>query len=442
VKSGAGADLTPVSLYLGIDFGTSGCRGCVIDAGRQIIAESRVPLPPPRRSGAAVEQDPATWWQALLTVLADLGTRVTLTDIRTLCVDGTSSTLLLCDAEGTPLGPALMYNDTRAREAAQQVAAMAPQDSAAHGAGASLAKLLWLLQTPAARHARHALHQADWVLGRLRGCYGCSDENNALKLGYDPGVRRWPDWLAQLPLPATLLPEVVPAGTDSGCITPAMAAQLGLSAATRIVSGTTDSTAGFIATGAARGEAVTTLGSTLVLKVCSATPVFAPEHGIYSHRLGDDWLVGGASNSGGAVLRQYFTDAEIARLTQQLQPDRPTGLDYYPLPAQGERFPVNDPDLEPLLTPRPPEDARFFQGILEGIARIEVQGYRRLAELGAPWPARVISTGGGAANSAWRTIRSQLLGIPVVAAAHQEAAYGTALLALRGVAAQPAPDEQ
>ena len=429
-------------LYLGIDFGTSGCRGCVIDAGRHILAESRMPLPPPQRSGAAVEQDPAIWWTALRAVLAELGTRVSLTDIRAVCVDGTSSSLLLCDAQGAPLGNALMYNDSRAREAAQQVAAVAPQDCAVHGASASLAKLLWLLQSPAARDARHALHQADWVLGRLRGRYGCSDENNALKLGYDPGARRWPQWLAALAVPARLLPEVVPAGTDSGCIDPAMATQFGLAPATRIISGTTDSTASFIATGAVRGEAVTTLGSTLVLKVCAEMPVFAPEHGIYSHRLGDDWLAGGASNSGGAVLRQYFTDADIARLTQQLQPDRPTGLDYYPLPARGERFPINDPDLEPLLAPRPQEDARFFQGILEGIARIEVQGYRRLAELGAPWPTRVISTGGGAANSAWRTIRSQLLGMPVVAAAHQEAAYGTALLALRGVAAQKAPEEQ
>ncbi len=421
-------------LYLGIDFGTSGCRGCVIDAGQHVVAEARVPLPSPQRSGDAVEQDPAVWWSALETLLAALGTRIPLADIGALCVDGTSSTLLLCDALGTPLAPALMYNDTRAREAARQVAAVAPHDCAAHGASASLAKLLWLLQLPNARNARHALHQADWVLGRLRGRFGSSDENNALKLGFDAGARRWPDWLAQLPIPDELLPEVVPAGTDIGCIDPAMAAQFGLSPDTRLVSGTTDSTAGFIATGAVHGEAVTTLGSTLVLKVRSDTPVFAPENGIYSHRLGDDWLVGGASNSGGAVLKQYFTDADIVRLTRELQPDRLTGLDYYPLPARGERFPVNDPDLEPGLAPRPPEDVRFFQGILEGIARIEARGYRRLAELGAPWPTRVISTGGGAANSAWRTIRSQLLGIPVVAADHQEAAYGTALLALRAAA--------
>jgi sugar (pentulose or hexulose) kinase len=423
-----------VAHYLGIDFGTSGCRACVIDAGQRKVAEARTPLPPPLQHGGALEQDPAVWWAALETVFAELRTRIDLADIAALCVDGTSATVLICDASGTPLAPALMYNDTRAREAAQQVAAAAPRDCAAHGPSSSLAKLLWLLRLPVARDARHALHQADWLLGRLQNRFGNSDENNALKLGYDPVARSWPEWLAQLPRVMQLLPEVVPAGTGIGRIDPAMAARFGLSADTRIISGTTDSTAGFIATGAIRGEAVTTLGSTLVLKVRSEVPVFAPENGIYSHRLGDDWLVGGASNSGGAVLRQYFREAEITALTKQLRPACPTGMDYYPLPSRGERFPINNPDLEPRLAPRPQEDIRFFQGMLEGIARIEVQGYLRLAELGAPWPIRVISSGGGAANAAWRTIRSQLLGIPVVAAEHQEAAYGTALLALQAVA--------
>jgi len=424
-----------MALYLGIDFGTSGCRGCVIDAGERQVAEARVALPPPRRDGAAVEQDPAIWWSALEQLLARLGERVALADIEALCLDGTSSSLLITDARGDPLAPALMYNDARARAEAATVAAVAPRDSAAHGASASLAKLLWLLRAAPAGKARHALHQSDWLLGRLGGRYGSSDENNALKLGYDAVRRRWPEWLSRLPIPPELLPGVVPAGRAIGRIDAGMAAHFGLPPSTRLVSGTTDSTAGFIATGAVRGEAVTTLGSTLVLKVRSATPVFAPQYGVYSHRLGNDWLVGGASNSGGAVLRQLFTEDGIERLSAQLQPDRPTGLDYYPLPARGERFPVNDPDLEPVLTPRPAEDARFFQGILEGIARIEARGYRRLAELGAPWPSRVISTGGGAANAAWRTIRSRLLGIPVTAARHQEAAYGSALLALRAVAA-------
>ena len=35
------------------------------------------------------------------------------------------------------------------------------------------------------------LHQADWISGRLAAHYGITDENNALKLGYDPVYRVW-----------------------------------------------------------------------------------------------------------------------------------------------------------------------------------------------------------------------------------------------------------
>ena len=98
--------------------------------------------------------------------------------------------------------------------------------------------------------------------------------------------------------------------------------------------------------------------------------------------------------------------------------------------ANGERFPLNDPALAPRLQPRPTDDVLFYQGILEGIANIEVRGYQKLAELGVPWPERIITTGGGASNVPWRTMRARLTGIPVTAATHQEAAYGAALLAL------------
>jgi sugar (pentulose or hexulose) kinase len=418
-----------VSLFLGIDVGTSGCRSCVIDAAGNIQAETRTLLPAPRRNGSTIEQDPALWWSALAETLDALTPQVPMAAIEAIGLDGTSSTLLCCDSAGTPLAPALMYNDARAVAAAQRIEVCSPHDSAAHGASSSLAKLLWLLDTPAGKSATHALHQADWLLGQLSGRYGISDENNALKLGYDVVNRCWPDWLAELDIPQELLPEVVPAGRAIGTPDATACARWGFQPQARIVSGTTDSTASFIATGAQPGEAVTSLGSTLVLKVLADQPVFEPANGIYSHRLGDRWLVGGASNSGGAVLKQYFSDADIARLTLQLQPDSPTGLDYYPLVSPGERFPTNDPLLQPRLDPRPVDDTVFFQGILEGIAHIELEGYRRLAALGAPWPERVLTTGGGAANRGWGTLRAALLGVPVIAASHQEAAYGTALLA-------------
>lgn len=40
---------------------------------------------------------------------------------------------------------------------------------------------------------------------------------------------------------------------------------------------------------------------------------------------GDSWLVGGASNTGGAVLRSFFTDQQLRELTERMDIDAPTG---------------------------------------------------------------------------------------------------------------------
>lgn len=420
------------ALYLGIDVGTSGVRACLIDAAGRLLAGVTTALPAPHRDGPRSEQDPELWWQALARVLDELAGRQDLGGVAALALDGTSSTLLACADDGTPHGPALLYNDLRAQDQALRIAATAPRDSAAHGAHSSLAKALWLLDRPDAKPPRWWLHQADWLVGRLRGRYGDSDENNALKLGYDPRMRRWPAWLATLGVDLRCLPQVAAPGSDLGPLHTAWARRWNMPRA-HVVAGTTDSTAAFLATGADRvGQAVTSLGSTLVLKVLADRPVFAPEFGVYSHRLGERWLVGGGSNSGGAVLRQFFSDAQMRSLEARLQPERPTGLDYYPLPGIGERFPLNDPLLVPRLLPRPDDDALFLQGLLEGIAAIEQRGYALLHELGAPYPSAVISSGGGAGNAAWRALRAARLGVPVTLAEHQDAAYGAALLALHG----------
>ena len=421
-------------MCIGIDLGTSGIRAFLIDVTERIIAEARTDLPRPIRQGNAIEQDPQIWWRGLIDVLQRLGDKTSLHAVRALAVDGTSGTLLLADKEGQPLSAALMYNDSRAQDQLAKLKRLAPPDSPVHSASSGLAKLLWLSEQPFARQAHYALHQADWIAGKLAGRYGFSDPNNALKTGYDAEQGCWPGWLQQLPLVSSWLPTVYAQASEVCAIDPVMADRFGLSPDTKIIAGTTDSTASFIATGANQiGEAVTTLGSTLVLKIIAARPVTDMRYGIYSQPLGNYWLVGGASNSGGAVLQHFFSDDQMAQLELQLLPDSPTGLNYYPLLTKGERFPVNSAEWAPCLTPRPNVDWQFFQAMLEGIAAIEKLGYQRLAECGAPWPRSIRTTGGGSRNLAWTKIRARLLNVPMQATDHSEAAFGSARLAHQAI---------
>jgi sugar (pentulose or hexulose) kinase len=98
----------------------------------------------------------------------------------------------------------------------------------------------------------------------------------------------------------------------------------------------------------------------------------------------------------------------------------------------GERFPINDPNLLPRLEPRPDRDRDFLHGMLTGLARIEAQGYQLLQELGTDRLTQIYTAGGGAQKSTWQTIRQNLIGVPIVLASQQDAAYGAALLALNG----------
>ncbi len=212
---------------------------------------------------------------------------------------------------------------------------------------------------------------------------------------------------------------------------------LNLPTTTQVSSGTTDSTAALIATGANQtGDAVTSLGSTLVLKVIHDRAISNSEYGIYSQPYYIDgkmkWLVGGASNSGGAVLRQYFSAAQIASLSEQIDISQACNLNYYPLTRPGERFPFNDPDKQPKLSPRPENDTEFLYGLFDGIANIEKKAYELLAEVGAAYPTRVFSVGGGSVNSVWTNIRQNKLDCEMLTPEHTDAAYGSALLAMHG----------
>jgi sugar (pentulose or hexulose) kinase len=425
-------------------------------------------------------------------------------------IDGTSATALLVDTTKTTtttaaqvLAAPRLYNEAQPARAVAAAAALAGADHTAAAATSTLAKLLdwWGDEqeesgddTAATRPARQAgarlLHQADWLASLLHCRTDTTDWNNALKVGFDPGEAvlpshssspspssPYPSWLTAHPAAARLLPpRVVPPGAPVGKVTAEAARRSGLPEGAVVCAGTTDSIAAFLAaagpsscsvggdsgndnattaTSNNQGLAVTSLGSTIAVKLLSPSRVDDAASGVYSHRLASGaWLVGGASNAGGAVLRRFFPDdAELAALEPLLPsdpraPPPPGTEDWYPLPKPGERFPVYDPQMQPRL-PSPSfaaeggEEARaaLLHGLLAALTRVERAAYARLAELGAARVTEVRTAGGGARNAKWTAMREAALGAPVRAAEQGDAAYGAALLARRGFFAAAAAAE-
>jgi len=417
---------------MGIDLGTSGVRAIVINQKKEILAEASIQLPESiSQYEGWFEQNPMDWWTTTIHVLQQVTQKIPNVFIKTIAVDGTSGTVLLCDKTGDPLYPALMYNDIRATKEAKLIKEAMP-DNIAASASSSLAKVYWLEKNRNTSKAYYILHQADWIANKLTGCFGYGDQHNALKCGFNPMTNAWDNGIAELPLNFNYFPHIERSGCFLSNITKKNAILTGLSPETSLVYGTTDSTAGAIASGINEiGDAITSLGSSLVMKILTDKPYFNNKAGIYSHCLGKNkWLVGGASNAGGKSLTHYFSLAEMEIFAKSIKSDQKQDLKYYPLTSKGERFPINDPKLSPIITPRPEQDNLFYLALIDGLVDIEKLAYQELTKLGLNPVKKLFSIGGGTKNKLWQARRKRNLEIPLVKPNKKSAAYGSAIIAL------------
>lgn len=417
-------------LALGIDLGTSGIRTAVLDVSGELISGARAQYP----SNDLHHVDAEAWWQGVEQCLAAQvaalrAEGIDPASITRIGVDGTSGSMVLTDVGLRPVTRALMYNDGGFDAEAVQIQRHAPCGHITAGSNSALARALRLIAEDTEGEATHLLHQADFIAARLAGSGACSDYNNCLKTGFDPGTDAWPAWFSEFSRLIDLLPKVLPAGTPVRQISSRLADRLGLARAAVIHVGTTDSIAAFLAAAPMIfGNAVTSLGTTLAVKILSDRRIDDPSIGLYSHRVGDGWLVGGASNTGGGVLAQFFSPEQIARLSDQIDPHAKTDLAYYPLTKPGERFPINDSQKQPELCPRPENDADFLHGLFDGMARIEARCYDAIEQRGGLRPTCLFTAGGGAKNAVWTAIREKHLKMPITPAKTTEAAIGTARL--------------
>ena len=418
-----------MKLFLGIDFGTTGVRTSIIDENKNEVFNHSVVISNPISQSSLVYQNPNLWWEAFIQNITFLKNKVDLNDISKLSIDGTSGTVLLTDEHGLPLTNALMYNDASSVEEAKFVEKVSNNHPIVSSPTNALVRALSLTKQQNLTNFK-ILHQADWIASKIINEFKYSDENNALKLGYDCVDRKWPDWFDKLPIKLNNLPEIKIPGQVMGLLNNKELIDLGFNKKTEIIAGTTDSIAAFLATGANKsGEAVTSIGTTLVVKAISDKPIFNKEFGVYSHRLGDKWLAGGASNVGGKIIKELFND-KIDILSNQLDPNNLLNLNYYPLAQTGERFPINDPNKSPVLTPRPESETEFFQAVLEGITGVEKLSYEKIVEIGGSYPKTIFTIGGGSKNAKWNEIRKKILNVELKIPLSNDAAFGSALLAM------------
>ncbi len=405
----------PDNFYGGLDFGTSGARISIINLQKKLVYSNSVPY-------SCSFKNPNSWINSCENLLVSLPIEVKI-NLNKLAISGTSGTLIPSNLRGKPLGEAIPY-DQACTEHNILLQSLTSGEDHLQTPYSSLAKALKLID----KYGTNILlrHQSDWITGWFLKDWTHGEEGNNLKLGWDLEKESWPKSYLNTSW-QKCLPQIVKSGKIIGQVNFDLAERFNLNKKLILISGTTDSNASVIAAGLGKEDGLTVLGTTIVVKKIIDKPI--KKQGVTNHRVNGHWIFGGASNAGCGILSQLFSDSEIKELSRQINPSKNTSLNLLPLNSKGERFPVNNANLEPILYPRPVSDSLYLHALFEGLAKIELKGWEKIGELTGTLPKKIITIGGGSKNPQWRKIREKIINIPIVSC-KKTTSFGTALLAI------------
>jgi len=405
----------PENFFAGLDFGTSGARISIINPHKELVYSNSVPY-------SYSFENPNSWINSCENLLACLPIEVKI-NLNKLAISGTSGTLIASILQGEPLGEAIPY-DQACSENKILLESLTSGEDHLRTPYSSVAKALNLID----KYGTNILlrHQSDWITGWFLKDWTHGEEGNNLKLGWDLIKESWPKSYLNTSW-QKCLPQIIKSGEIIGQVNFDLAERFNLNKKLILISGTTDSNASVIAAGLGKEDGLTVLGTTIVVKKIIDKPI--KKQGVTNHKVNGRWICGGASNAGCGILSQLFSDSELMELSRQINPSKNTSLNLLPLNSNGERFPVINANLEPILDPRPVSDSLYLHALFEGLAKIELKGWQKLGELTGSLPKKIITIGGGSKNPQWRKIREKIINIPIVSC-NKTTSFGTAILAL------------
>ncbi len=436
---------------LGIDVGTGGTRAVLLDdAGRVLGAATaeHAEMASPQLGWA--EQDPRDWWRAARAALKDCvaQTNTNASEIAAIGLSGQMHGLVMLDAAGEVVRPALIWCDQRTEEECraitERVGAKRLIDLVANPAltGFTLPKIWWVRahEPELWSRVRSVMLPKDYVRVKLTGARATDVADASGTLLFDVVNRRWSaEMLEASDLRAEILPEVFESPEITGRVSREGAVASGLREGTPVVAGGGDQAAGAVGMGIVEpGNVSATIGTSGVVFASTSRPVVEPKGRIHTfcHAIPGRWHVMGVTQGAGLSLRwfrdQFGGGASYDALMQEAAaaPAGADGLLWAPY-LMGERTPHLDPNARGALVGLTAQHTRahVIRAILEGVAFSLRATFTIFEELGVPVKSICLG-GGGARSPLWQQIQADVYGMPVeLVAADEGAAYGAALLA-------------
>ena len=443
-----------MGVVLGIDVSTTATKAIVIDASGRVLgmASSEYPFEQPHPLWS--EQHPHLWWdgtaEAIAGALSAAG--VTGDDVAAVGLTGQMHGLVLLDADGDVIRPAILWNDQRTAAECDAIrAALGPAhlvEITGNDAltGFTAPKLLWVRDHEPEAWARvaHVLLPKDYVRYRLTGVFALDKADGAGTILFDLAARDWsPEVLDALGIDPAWMPPTHEGPEITGTVTPSAAAATGLRPGTPVVAGGGDQAANAVGVGAVvPGRVALSLGTSGVVFATTDRPIFDAAGRVHAfcHAVPGRWHLMSVMLSAAGSLR-WFRDAiapgePFDRLVAAAGsvPAASDGLLFLPY-LTGERCPYPDPLARGAFVGLTlAHDMRHMtRSVLEGVAFGLRDGLDLMVEAGMPVPAQVRASGGGTASALWCQILADVLEAEIVLPATTEgAAYGAALLAAVG----------
>lgn len=352
-----------MSTYLCIDAGTTRLKAALTDQMGNILAladrNAEVLLP----FEGACEMDMEALWSLLCGVTQELKERFPALwkSIEGVGVTGQGDGMWPVDAQGRPVGRAMLWNDTRTRDLgierdAQLSEFLVSKRSTALFAGAFPVLLKWLKQNTPSDYARiaHVLHCKDWLNFRLTDVLA-SDYSDQSTASIDIFTKEYvPELFDRLGIPEmkAALPALYPSTHVLGRVTVDAETATGIPAGVPVVTGCIDVAAVALGTGMDKlGDGCCILGTTLcceLLLSASQVNVHDTNGSALCSVLPDKYNRVMAALSGTATLdwtRQLLCpDMGFAELDQALElvPPGSNGILFHPY-LYGERAPFREP---------------------------------------------------------------------------------------------------
>ncbi|WP_284165264.1 xylulokinase [Frigidibacter sp. SD6-1] len=430
-------------MYLGLDLGTSGLKGVVVDAAQRIVAEAAAPLTVSRPHDGWSEQSPADWIAAAEAVFAALPAEVRV-GVKAIGLSGQMHGATLLDAADNVLRPSILWNDTRAHAEAAMLDAD-PRFRALSGnivfPGFTAPKLLWVRAHEPEIYGRVAkvLLPKDYLRLWLTGEHVAEMSDAAGTSWLDTGARDWSDdLLAATGLGRDHMPRLVEGSEVAGRLRPEVAGRFGFAPGIVVAGGAGDNAAAGIGVGVVKaGQAFVSLGTSGVLFAANDGyhPDAATAVHTFCHALPGAWHQMGVILAATDALNWFarLAGASAADLTQSLGPLQVPGKTRFLPYLGGERTPLNDASIRGAfigLEHATDRDAAV-RAVLEGVT-FAIRDCRDALAATGTRISRLLAVGGGSRSDYWLKAIATTLGTPVQVpvAGDFGGAFGAARLAI------------